>query len=350
MTKCILIRCDAAPELGFGHVVRCLALANTLRDLYGWQVEFAMKTGAVGFAQVHSSGYLVHRAPAEILSGEDEGSWLQQIVKNIRPHALLLDVRTDLTTRAVQSIRENGVAIVTIDDPSERRLAADLAFYPPVPQVERMDWAGFSGERYVGWEWVLLRPEFAQARREKMLELPRPENSPPRILVTMGGSDPAGLTLMALEALDMLQEGFSVCVALGSGFMHDQLLNEWLATAQRIYTINRNVANMAELMSEADLAIASFGVTAYELAVVGVPTIYYCLTSDHAISASVFVKEGIGLSLGSYCQIDVERACSSIGELIRNRPRRLKMRKCATMLIDGGGVRRISTVIMERIK
>ena len=346
----ILIRCDAAPEIGFGHVVRCLALADAMRDNHNWQVDFAMMIGEIGFSQVHAKGYAIYRAPRENLSGVEEGDWLCQVVTNSKPDVLLLDVRTYLTTSAVQSIRESGVLIVTIDDPSERRLVADLAFYPPVPQVEQMDWTGFAGERYVGWEWVLLRPEFAQAREKKLQELPRPKNSSPRILVTMGGSDPAGFTLTVLKALDTLQEDFSVCVVLGNGFLHDQELNDWLKTAQRTYTIKRNVTDMAEVMIEAEIAVISFGVTAYELATIGVPAIYYCLTDDHAISASAFVKEGIGLSLGSYCQIDVERACSSIEELIRNRPRRLKMRKCATMLIDGGGVRRISTVIMERIK
>jgi len=344
----ILIRCDAAPEIGFGHVVRCLALADVMCDYYGWQVEFAMMTGEMGFAQVRAKGYVVHCAPKENLSGEEEGAWLQQLVKSIHPRALLFDVRTGLTTGAVQSIRDNGVLVVTIEDPSERRLAADLAFYPPVPQVEKMDWIGFAGERYVGWEWVLLRPEFAREREKKLLELPRLENSPPRILVTMGGSDPAGFTLMALKGLDMQEEDFSVCVVLGAGFMHDQALNEWLKTAQRTYTIKRAVADMAEVMRKADLAITSFGVTAYELAVLGVPTIYYCLTDDHATSASAFVKEGVGVSLGCHLKVNLERVRKSSQELIQNHGRRLKMQGCAIKLIDGAGTHRISSVLKKR--
>ena len=41
---------------------------------------------------------------------------------------------------------------------TEGRLVVD-----PVPQVEEMDWRGFTGARYAGWEWVLLRREFASS-------------------------------------------------------------------------------------------------------------------------------------------------------------------------------------------
>jgi len=317
----ILIRCDATPEIGFGHVVRCLALANTMCEHHSWQVGFAMMKGEAGFTQVQAKGYAVHRAPSESLSGEEEGSWLQQVVESTRPHALVLDVRTDLTTSAIQSIRESGVLIVTIDDPSGRRLAADMAFYPPVPQVEKMDWTGFTGKRYVGWEWVLLRPEFAQAREKKLLELPRSENCPPRILVTMGGSDPAGLTLMALKAIEKLDGEFRVLVIVGGGFMHEASLGYWLATANRTYEICRDVTDMASLMVETDLAVVSFGMTAYELAVVGVPTLYLCLTDDHSVSATAFVMEGFGVSLGSYDKVSIEMLSENIADISTTRDR-----------------------------
>jgi spore coat polysaccharide biosynthesis protein SpsF len=343
----LLIRCDAAPEIGFGHVVRCLALADELRNGHRWQVEFAMMKGQMGFAQVQAKGYVVHCAPTEHLSGEQEGAWLQQLVKNILPQALLLDVRTDLTTSAIQSIRASGVLIVTIDDPSERRLAADLAFYPPVPQVEKMDWTGFSGERYVGWKWVLLRPEFARARERKLLELPRSENCPPKVLVTMGGSDPAGFTLTVLKALDTLQEDLSVCVVLGAGFLHDQELSEWLKRAQRTYTIKRNVADMAELMGEADLAIASFGVTAYELATVGVPAVYVCLSEDHAESCEIFVAAEMAVSLGDYRNISTFELSEALGLLVIDPQQRHIMSEIDTQLIDGRGVERVADKIVN---
>ncbi|MEZ4483750.1 MAG: hypothetical protein R2864_03865 [Syntrophotaleaceae bacterium] len=83
--------------------------------------------------------------------------------------------------------------VVVLDDSSDRRLAAaDLAFYPPVPQVAELDWSDFDGDCYAGWEWIPLRSGFDR-------KLPQPANQMPP-LVTM-----AAILLvcsLALKALD----------------------------------------------------------------------------------------------------------------------------------------------------
>jgi spore coat polysaccharide biosynthesis protein SpsF len=224
--KYVLIRCDGASEIGFGHVVRCLALADELRNTYGCQVDFAMLQGPQGFEQVRAQGYQVHH-PSASIKDLVENEWLLRVVAETKIQALVLDVRTDLATSTVHSIRESGVLIVTIDDPSERRLYADLAFYPPVPQVERLDWKGFTGKIYIGWDWVLLRPQFsnsatrARARGALSMAGSHSVDCQMTLLVTMGGSDPAMMTLISLKAIDRIEKNLRVLVVLGSGFSHN---------------------------------------------------------------------------------------------------------------------------------
>ena len=79
--------------------------------------------------------------------------------------------------------------------PTFAQLARPGTYAAGAPSVR----LGHTGQLHVGWEWVLLRREFAQ----------RPSQLPherPLVLVTMGGSDPAGLTLKAVSALDLLDE------------------------------------------------------------------------------------------------------------------------------------------------
>ena len=350
-SKKVLIRCDAAPEIGFGHVVRCLALADELRDSHGCHVDFAMLRGAQGVAQVQAQGYAVYQ-PAEGGEQLDEGHWLQELIAKCQHQVLILDVRTDLASAAVNSIRASGVLIVTIDDASERRLLADLAFYPPVPQVERLDWTGFTGQRFVGWDWVLLRPQFAevaQRARERKSEL---QDDPPStdgrrtLLVTMGGSDPAGLTLMAVEAIEKIDGDFRVLVVIGGGFVHDAALAEWLAKAKRSYEICRNVADMAALMAEVDLAVTSFGVTAYELAAIGVPAVYLCLTEDHAESARALERAGYGISLGFNNPNSAIKIIEIIGSLAAKKVE--DFNGAAREKIDGLGAKRIVQSIEDK--
>lgn len=109
----------------------------------------------------------------------------------------------------------------------------------------------------------------------------------------MRGSNPAGMTLKAVEALDLLDEDFETIIVLGPGFSHHKVLRNLLARTRRHFDVSKNVIDMPALMAEADLAVASFGVTAYELAAIGAPAVYLCLTQDHAVSASVFVNTEI---------------------------------------------------------
>lgn len=352
-SKKVLIRCDAAPEIGFGHVVRCLALADELRDSHGCHVDFAMLQGPHGVAQVQAQGYAVFQ-PDHGIKDADEGKWLKELIIECQHQVLILDVRTDLATEAVQSIHETGVVIATIDDPSERRLNADLAFYPPVPQVERLDWTGFTGKRFVGWDWVLLRPQFAEAARrvrpgvgESMTWTPSDKRQF-NLLVSMGGSDPAGLTLMALEAIEQLDVNLRVVVVVGGGFMHESTLADWLPSAKRTYEFHRDVTDMVSLMAEADFAVVSFGITAYELAAIGVPAVYLCLTQDHAESASAFVTDGLGLSLGCYDSISLAELTNAIAHLHINILKITGNRKLKVPQIDGLAYLRIAKVIAEQ--
>jgi len=338
----ILFRCDGSTEIGLGHVVRCLALADELCEAHGCRVAFAMRQGPLGAAMVREKGYPVFE-PVGKENILDQARWLEKVVSIANVGVLVLDVRDDLPRDAIQALRNNGILIVTLDDPSERRLVADLAFYPPVPQVKKLNWKRFTGQLYTGWEWVVLRKEFS--RGPCFIS-----HNCPQVLVTMGGSDPAGLTLKAVEALELIDEDFHADVVLGRGFSYDSAFGNLLARTRRHFTIRRDVQNMADLMAQADLAIASFGITAYELAAMGIPAIYICLTDDHAESARAFVDAGIAFNLGKFCEITPEILAWAVFPVLINSELRRRMSARASALVDGRGVNRVAECIVREMK
>jgi spore coat polysaccharide biosynthesis protein SpsF len=161
----------------------------------------------------------------------------------------------------------------------------------------------------------------------------------------MGGSDPAGLTLQAVEAIDTLDGGFETVLVLGPGFSHHEELRSLLAKARRSYEVRRGVADMASLVAQADLAVASFGVTAYELAAVGVPAVLLCLSDDHAESAAGFDAEGIGLSLGVHAKVTKPMLAEAVEGMLLDASRRSVMALRAKQRVDGRGAERIAAVI-----
>lgn len=347
----VLFRCDGSVGVGMGHVVRCLALADELQENHRCNIHFAMRKSELGINKVKES--------CPVLESNEKAfyyaNWLKDCVKKTNAHILILDVRDGLTRQDLKQIKKKtGIKVVDIDDPEDKRLSADLAFYPPVPQVKSIDWPGFTGELFVGWEWVILRKEFSTTPRSKPQAPspvpPAPCPKIPRILVTMGGSDPQGMTLKAVKALEMLDEDFDAVVVLGAGFQHKKELGKLLSGCKRRFNVRENVQDMAELMSQSDLAVASFGVTAYELAAMGVPAIYLCLTEDHAESVSAFVEAGTAISLGMFTHVNTEMIAKGISNILNNKSLLARLADTARKYIDGQGVARISRLMIERFE
>jgi spore coat polysaccharide biosynthesis predicted glycosyltransferase SpsG len=302
VTGPVLIRCDGGAALGMGHVSRCLALAVELRDAHACDVIFAMRDPrSAGVEVVRSHGYPVE--PVDASEQADYGPAVVALTAVRAATAIVVDVRDALSRAALDTVRASGVRVVTIDEGSDRRFASDLAFYPPVPQVEEMDWTGFTGRRYVGWEWVLLRREFSAARAVPDAGAPalpdtgalalrgteglafQGSESPSRdILVTMGGSDPAGMTEFAIDALNLLPAPLAVHVVVGLAFARRAALEDVVRRSTHAVQVSYAPDSMAQLMRGSRIAVSSFGVSAYELAASGVPAVHLCLTGDHARS------------------------------------------------------------------
>jgi spore coat polysaccharide biosynthesis protein SpsF len=308
-------------------VFRSLALARELVDR-GARVTFVVAETVDAVKLVEREGYPVTSSALTDLPRFD---------------ALVLDARGATPPRSeVDALRVQGVLIAAIDDPTERRLSADLVFYPPIPHVEDFGWDGFSGTRLVGGEWVVLRREFAEP----------PHRSPrtkPTVLVTMGGSDPAGMTLTALDGLKRSSEPFRITVVLGPGYRERQRLQEEVRGIGRPVVVYEQPSDMRALMLGADLAVAAYGVTAHELAATATPAVLMCLTADHEQSAIAFRDAGAAIVLGVYRGDEGPVVTREVSALITDPDRCEAMGRAGRQLIDGKGAARVADRILQEL-
>ncbi|MGZ5960232.1 MAG: cytidylyltransferase domain-containing protein [Rhizomicrobium sp.] len=321
-----LIRCDGGGKFGYGHVKRMVALAKSLRDREGIGSVFAVNGTADACEPIRRAGFEAHRIDSPLLD---------QLVARHKPDLLLLDCREGPSRFELAKLSNQVGLTAVIDDASERRLAADLAYYPPVPQALALDWSGSRCEPRIGWEWALLG----------LSQTPSPPRTPagrPTLLVTMGGSDPFELTLRCAKALAKLEPVFRARFVIGPGMENrDRVATQIVGLGRNFETIE-GADDLATEYAGADLALAAFGVTAYELAAFGVPALYLCLSKDHALSASAFEQAGIGMSLGVAETTPDEIIASSVRQLLNDATRRREMRAAGLMTIDGEGPARIA--------
>jgi spore coat polysaccharide biosynthesis protein SpsF len=324
-----LIRCDGGGKYGFGHVKRMIALARALRDREGIGAQFAVNGTEDALEPIRQAGFeaTLLDGPLSPLTAPD-------------PDLLILDCRDGLGPDALRSLRVPVTAV--IDDASDRRLAADYAYYPPVPQVTGLDWTGSRCTVRTGWEWTLLGLAAAPSR-------PRQTSTRPTLLVSMGGSDPYGLTLRAARALTGLDPVFRARFVIGPGFdAKEQTAKAVVALKSNFETIE-GAHGLATEFAACDLALVAFGVTAYELAAFGVPAVYLCATPDHALSATAFDRAGMGISLGVADTVSDEAIAGAVWSLMGDGARRRDMRAAGLMTIDGNGPARIAADLAKAL-
>lgn len=339
----VLIRCDGGRTLGLGHVTRCAALGDALREGQACGVVFAMRGDAVGMERVRALGFRVEDGAA--VTDADEGAWLEELVDRHHAGAVVLDVRTPLSRAAVERLR-GRTAVVVLDDASDRRLAADLVVLPPVPQVEALSWEGFDGERLTGWEYMLLR---ASVRGAAGRCTSRP-SSPPTLLVTLGGADPAGLTPLVVSALDALDQPFRGVILLGGAFSHDGALAAVLATPRHPWEVERDLMDPTPVLAAADLAVAAYGVTAHELCALGTPAVLVAHTPDHAASASSLVRAGAALDAGLPDVGLRDRVAAAATRLLDDPGLRARIAASSEALVDGRGASRVAARIATLLR
>lgn len=337
----IFIRCDGSPALGLGHVMRCLALADELRDVHRCDVTFVMRRGPLGAEMVREQGYDVLTPDLEKEAGDPQ--WFLDDLLRSCPNAIVCDVRDDLPTTALERARAKGILTVVLDDISARCLSADLAFFPPIPQLQRIDWSRSVGRAFIGWEWVVLRRDLLGHRHKT-------RRARPFVVVTMGGSDPKGFTLKAMGALKHVTRDCDVTIVLGRGVRHREAVIKLARSIRRPIAIRSDVCDFPALLVQADLAVTAYGNTCYELAVLRVPALIVCLTDDHAESASIFSKSGLGESLGVGDAITEEYLARKIDETLARLADQIANGDTHPPIVDGLGASRVAAVVVKHIE
>jgi spore coat polysaccharide biosynthesis protein SpsF len=335
-----LIRCDGGGMLGFGHVKRSLTLARSLRDREGLGVLFALNGEEEAASVIRQAGF-----ETIVLPRNSQTTAFTSLVRAKKPDMLIADARTNLSRDMLARIAANVGIVALIDDTSDRRLAATHAYYPPAPQVDRLSWKGTNTVVRVGWEWALLGFD---AARVPAVTTPRNAERP-MMVVSMGGSDPLDLTRLAARALAKITAPFRVRFIIGPGFRTARAIAREIEALSPNFQAVHGVDDLGPELAAADLALVTFGVTAYELAALGVPALYLAISDDHAQSGSCFEKAGMGIVLGLGRMLRADDIARATWKLLLDPEKRRDMRAAGLNIMDGRAGERIAADLVEAL-
>lgn len=339
----VFFRTDSAVNIGTGHVVRCLTLADELRA-NGTEISFICRedTGNI-IEAIEKKGYRVYRLPSNIDIKRD--CELTKAIINNQKEAtdwLIVD-HYDIDISYESSLRDHAKKIMVIDDLANRRHDCDILLDQNYSR-KGSRYNGLVPEHCIqllGPEYALLRPQFREAREN----LKKESGEVKRILVFMGGADPTNETGKALKALVLLnRHDISVDVVIGSSNPFKNGL-EILIKQMPNTTCYFNVSNMAELLTSADLAIGASGTSTWERCCLGLPSIVTILADNQKEIAEELEREGVVVNLGWHEDVTKMDIRDAVENLLADSEKRNKMSFKSMQLVDGAGAGRTRMVM-----
>jgi spore coat polysaccharide biosynthesis predicted glycosyltransferase SpsG len=319
----VLCWTEAGPRVGFGHLSRVLALVEALEER-GIACRVALPPDPTALAWLRIAGA---RAPIVLA---DEGPALPQVLDAAREAAaVIVDVRHPLTRAEVRALGA-GRPVVIVDNAGPGATEADLVVAP------------FGVARDPRWldgaAHVPLRRAFRLGG-----ELRGPRGGSPLVLISMGASDPEGLTLLALDGLALARERvgrFTVRVLANPASPLWSRLPAWLRRLDFPPACPVDPAGMAGHLAEADLALVAMGVTVYEALASGVPPVVVCRTRGDVVHARGLAARGALVSLGLHPS--EEAVAAAVEGLLASPARREAMAAAGRACVDGRGAERVA--------
>lgn len=359
----VILRTDASLEIGTGHVMRCLTLAQALRAR-GARCRFVsrMHPGHM-IGAVRAAGFDVLALPEPSAGwvphgdGVNHVAWLGADLATDADQTLAL-VHGDVADWLVVDhygidskwetrMRRAGRKLLVIDDLADRQHDCDMLLDQTLNR-EPEQYAPFLPSGCVmlaGSRFALLRPEFV-AERPASLQRQRGAHIR-RLLITMGGVDLHDLTsrvLLALGTYDLPYD-IEVDVVLGRQAPWHERVRQAARKLPFAVRVHVGVDTMARLMAGCDLAIGAAGTTALERCCLGLPAITLILAPNQREGALALRAAGAAIVIESDDRF--EQALASAWRNIVAPGILAWMSAAAATLCDGRGADIVADRIMH---
>jgi len=281
----VIFRVDASLEMGIGHVMRCLTLANELKQ-QNHEIIFICR-------ELTGNHILLIKYPVLVLPKNDnfqsDGlylNWLgvtqeqdaEQTIKVIPKNIDLLIVDSyALDEIWHKQLKPYTKKIMVIDDLADRQFNCDVLLNQNLgTQIEDYkDKVTDDCELLLGCDYALLRPEFPNLR-EKALIKRKNTKVIKNILISMGGSD---ITNKTYDILQEVSDDLNIVVILGGISPHNKMIKNYAKSRKNVKVVV-DADNISRLMFDADLAIGAGGSTSWERCCLGLPTLLYVLAEN----------------------------------------------------------------------
>lgn len=330
----VVFRTSVGPNAGLGHLRRCLTLAQALKSR-GVQAYFAIDRSPSAVHLVDRCGFIAVEE-----DGERDVSSARECIEQYSASMVIVDSYA-IEAESLQQIRNTFVAV--LDDLGNRPLPVDLIVNGSISALALKYYALPETRLLLGPEYVLLRDEFALDPKRKI------HSNVERVLVSIGGADPCGLTARAIGWVREALGPVAMDVVIGP-FFDGSGIQEIEQMAQGTVgpvLLHLDPPCIRDLMLACDLAVAGGGQTTYELAATGTPTLAVRIADNQIGNLTGLAAKGVLVCPGSIEDEKLHaRTVKALAQLAQSPETRMAMSRAGRMLVDGLGAKRVAEAII----
>lgn len=351
----VVFRADASARMGTGHLMRCLTLAEALRE-HGVDVGFICREypgNLIGLLRQKELEVITLPNPANngAAHSDDYAIWLgvtqaedaEQTIRALEgevPDWLVVD-HYGLDVEWERRARPYVEHIMAIDDFPGRDHDCDVLLDQNYSVEGEQRYAGFIPpicKILLGPSYALLRKEFRLLRERNEARL----NELGRILVFFTAGDDQGETLKAMQGIEMFGSAERVDVVVGYSNPDNA---EIKARCDKLHWgYHCQVDYMPSLIAQADLVIGAGGSSNWERCALGVPALVAVLAENQALIAQALGNAGIVCNLGWSRSLQAADYANALNGLDHDRLAAMSARALA--LVDAKGAERVADIML----
>ncbi|MFC1744000.1 UDP-2,4-diacetamido-2,4,6-trideoxy-beta-L-altropyranose hydrolase [Candidatus Riflebacteria bacterium] len=342
----LLIRADADPEMGTGHVMRCLAIAQTWENLGGrstflghWKNPYLQErvvTPKIDFIEIIKP-YTKHKDLKITLSQ------LNRLKRKTGQKPWLILDGYHFSDDFQKAIKESNFPLLVLDDTVNlKKYYADIILNPNF-HCKKLIYP-VSAETLIlsGPEFFPLRKEFLKISGRKKFFSSRAK----KILITLGGSNQAQLLRKIVKAaIEFSFWALELTVIYNEELPDENVFIKKAKIKGHKIIFLKSVPQMAALMKEMDLIITAAGTTLLEASFLGIPCLTGYLARNQKINESGFKIAGAAISIGSWRRASIKKIRTNLFELILESKKRRVLSKNAKQIVAGKGAHYLSQLL-----